>query len=168
MNIFVLDLVPERAAEYHCDKHVVKMPLETAQILSTVHWRYGNEAPYKPTHDRHPCTIWAGQTVENYIWAWRLGMALCKEYTYRYDRKHACERVLQILRMPPLRLTDRGCTPFAKAMPEQYIYPTATASYRAYYQHEKARLCTWPRRTTPPFMEEAMQRLSTSPRTAEA
>jgi hypothetical protein len=167
MNIFVLHHNPKVAAEWHCDKHVVKMPLETAQMLSAVHWRYGNEAPYKLTHPNHPCTLWAGQTVENYVWLWKLGIALCKEYTYRYDKVHGCERVLQLLRMPPLRLTARGFTPFAKAMPEQYIMIDAMFSYQNYYQGEKARLCRWTRRDTPPFMQEAMQLLSTSPSTAE-
>lgn len=168
MNIFVLDKHPEQAAEYHCDKHVVKMPLETAQMLSTVHWAYGNEGPYKPCHQHHPCTLWAGQTVENYRWLYKLGLALCAEYTYRYDKTHACERVIRLLMMPPLRLTARGFTPFAKAMPEQYKYSDAVTSYRAYYQHEKARICKWTRRNTPYFMEEAMQLLLTSPSTSEA
>jgi hypothetical protein len=168
MNIFVLDTNPQQAAEWHCDKHVVKMPLETAQILSAVHWRYGNEAPYKPTHERHPCTLWAGQTVENYVWLWKLGLALCKEYTHRYDKQHGCERVIQLLRMPPLMLTTRGFTPFAKAMPEQYISYDAVASYQSYYVNEKARICKWTRRNIPPFMVEAVQQLSTLPSTSEA
>lgn len=33
MNIFVLHWLPQIAALYHCDKHVVKMILEYAQIL---------------------------------------------------------------------------------------------------------------------------------------
>lgn len=168
MNIFVLDRIPETAAQYHCDKHVVKMPLETAQILSAVHWRYGNEPPYALTHPNHPCTLWAGQTVENYRWLVRLGLALCKEYTHRYDKRHGSERVIQLLRMPPLQLTARGFTAFAKAVPEQYIMADTVGSYRAYYQNEKARISAWTRREIPPFMVEAMQQLSTLPSTSEA
>jgi hypothetical protein len=167
MNIFVLDRIPETAATYHCDKHVVKMPLETAQILSAVHWRYGNEPPYALTHPNHPCTLWAGQTVENYRWLVRLGLALCKEYTHRYDKRHGSERVIQLLRMPPLGLTARGFTAFAKAMPEQYIMEDTVSSYRAYYQNEKASICAWTRREIPPFMVETMRQLSTSPSTSE-
>ena len=167
MNIFVLDTVATVAARYHCDKHVVKMPLETAQMLSAVHWRYGNEAPYKLTHASHPCTLWAGQTVENYVWLWKLGIALCHEYTHRYDKVHGCERVIKLLRMPPLQLTARGYTAFAKAMPEQYVCHSVVESYRTYYQNEKAGICQWTRREIPHFMQEAMQQLSTSPSTAE-
>ena len=168
MNIFVLDKHPNVAAMYHCDKHIVKMPLETAQMLSAVHWRYGNEPPYARTHENHPCTLWAGQTVENYRWLYKLGLALCHEYTYRYGKVHGCERVIKLLMMPPLRLTARGFTAFAKAMPEQYISYDAVDSYRAYYANEKASICTWTRRNVPPFMAEAMEQLSTSPSTAEA
>jgi len=167
MNIFVLDAIPTVAARYHCDKHVVKMPLETAQILSTVHWRYGNEAPYKPTHEKHPCTLWAGQTAENYRWLVKLGLALCHEYTHRYDKVHACQRVIQVLMMPPLGLTARGFTTFAKAMPQEYICHSVVESYRTYYQNDKASICSWTRRDTPFFMQEAMQSLSTSPSTVE-
>ena len=38
MNIFVLHLQQKLAAQYHCDKHVVKMLLETVQLLYTAHW----------------------------------------------------------------------------------------------------------------------------------
>lgn len=168
MNIFVLDKSPEQAAQYHCDKHVVKMPLETAQMLCAVHWRYGNEPPYALSHPNHPCTLWAGQTVENYRWLVRLGLALCSEYTHRYGKRHGSERVIQLLKLPPLRLTARGFTAFAKAMPEQYITHDTVESYRTYYQFEKARICTWTQRSIPPFMLEAVQQLSTSPSTAEA
>ena len=77
INIFLLDYNVTQCAQYHCDKHIVKMPLETTQMLSTVHWRYENKGPYLPVHEKHPCTLWAGQTVENYVWLWRLGIALC-------------------------------------------------------------------------------------------
>ena len=58
MNIFILDKDPKTAAEYHCDKHVLKMILETAQMLCTAHWETGGQAPYRATHKNHPCTKW--------------------------------------------------------------------------------------------------------------
>ena len=66
MNIFYLDQDIQTCVEYHCDKHVVKMPLETTQMLCTVYHRYGAIAPYKPVHAKHPCTLWAGNNVLNY------------------------------------------------------------------------------------------------------
>ena len=156
MNIFLLDYDHKICAQYHCDKHVVKMPLESTQMLSTVHWRHNAEGPYLAVHQKHPCTLWAGQTVENYKWLWRLGMALCKEYTFRYEKTHACERVLAILRCPPVELTARGVTKHPQAMPDEYKSPTSLVAYQQYYIGEKARLCTWKKRKVPPFMEETM------------
>jgi len=157
MNIFVLDYNHKKCAEYHCDKHVVKMPLETTQMLSTVFYRYNEEGPYKIVHQKHPCTLWAGQTLENYRWLWRLGIALCKEYTYRYERIHACERVLYLIKSPPTGLIARGFTKFAQAMPEEYKNSDPILAYQDYYYYDKqlARdICTWKKRKIPPFMED--------------
>ena len=78
MNIFYLANNVDDCAKYHMDKHVVKMPLETAQLLCTVHWVCGGEAPYKKTHLNHPSSIWARYSIENYRWLCKLGKALCK------------------------------------------------------------------------------------------
>lgn len=85
MNIFVLDYNPQVAAEYHCDKHVVKMILESAQILCAVHHKNGNsDVPYKLTHANHPCIIWAGESKQNYLWVTELAEALNDEYIFRF------------------------------------------------------------------------------------
>lgn len=160
MNIFILDWDHETCARWHCDKHVVKMPLETAQMLSTVHHRYTGDGPYRAIHQKHPCTLWAGQTVENYRWLWRLGKHLCREYTYRYEKTHSCERVLAILRCPPVELTARGFTKPAQAMPDEYKTHDTITAYQNYYIYEKARLSAWRKRQTPPFMTAAMSSLS--------
>lgn len=87
MNIFYLDSNPTLCAKYHNDKHVVKMILETAQLLCGVHWVTGKEAPYKLSHKNHPCSIWVRSSLENYLWLCELGLELCDEYTYRYGKK---------------------------------------------------------------------------------
>jgi hypothetical protein len=131
MNIFVLDENPEAAAEYQCDSHVVKMIVESAQILSTAHrvldgtetrWQnpYGrtikrwiladqivNDILYKATHVSHPSCIWARETDSNYRWLYDHFLALCKEYTARYGRLHATEALLKdILKSPPAEYQD--------------------------------------------------------------
>jgi len=63
MNIFFLDFDTEKCAKYHCDKHVVKMILETAQLLCGTHWVIGSEAPYKLSHKNHPCAIWTRESL---------------------------------------------------------------------------------------------------------
>jgi hypothetical protein len=77
MNIFYLDKSPYTCARYHCDKHVVKMILETAQLLCGAHWATGGTAQYKPTHLNHPCAIWVRKSLSNYKWLCELGFNLC-------------------------------------------------------------------------------------------
>lgn len=140
MNIFVLDLDPRKAAQAHCNCHVVKMILESNQILSTVWHNIGQEAPegaYKPTHSKHPCTLWAGASRANYEWLCYLCSELCEEYSFRYGRMHKSEAVLDILCSYP-DLPDVGLTPFALAMPDEYKQACPVESYRAYYHFKAA------------------------------
>lgn len=146
MNIFVLDLDPRQAAADQCDKHVVKMILETAQILSTVHHGYGSTAPYKATHRHHPSTRWAAASKANYDWLHAHLRALLAEYTDRYGKQHAVETkgVVHALLAPPPGIPDVGLTPFAQAMPDEYRRPDdPVAAYRAYYQGAKADFARW-------------------------
>ena len=156
MNIFIIDWDQVTCAQWHNDKHVVKMPLETCQMLSSVHHRYQGDAPYKPFSPKHGCTLWAGQTVENYRWLWKLGVCLCKEYTYRFDKYHDCGRILAMLRCPPVGLTARGFTKPYQAMPDEYKTSDTITAYQDYYIYEKARFSVWRKRPTPPFMREIM------------
>ena len=86
MNIFVVDYDPNKSAQDLCDKHVVKMILETAQMLCAAH-PIGT-APYKATHLKHPCTLWVARSIDNYEWLLTHGYALCREYTARYGKRH--------------------------------------------------------------------------------
>lgn len=91
MNIFVVDQNPAICAEYLDDKRLVKMVLETAQLLSSAIWLNGGIGPYKLTHKGHPCTIWASRNKANYTWLFIYFKELCKEYTKRYNKVHSCE-----------------------------------------------------------------------------
>ena len=153
MNIFVLDYEPSEAAKLHLDKHIVKMPLETAQILCTVQHQYGNSAQYKPTHVSHPCTVWAGQSKENYNWLVELGLELCAEYSYRYGKRHACQSVIEGLSQAPDNM-DLGFTQFAQAMPDECKNSDPVTAYRNYYRLHKAHIAKWTHRNTPEWMEK--------------
>lgn len=147
MNIFILDLDHEACARYHVDSHIVKMPLETAQILSTT-----CGGPYKPTHRNHPCTVWA-EWSDNAAWLRELGLALCAEYTYRYDKVHRCEAVIRGINPREALLTRH--TPkarrFALAMPDEHKQDCPVQSYRSYYK-TKRHLFKWKRRDTPKWI----------------
>ena len=95
MNIFVLDRDPKIAATMLCDKHVVKMIVETAQMLCTAASKLGHDVPYKPTHAKHPCTLWVGESKSNWNWLLDHGLEMCSEYTLRYNRTHKTQAVIE-------------------------------------------------------------------------
>ena len=153
MNIFVLDENPRVAAQMHNDKHVVKMILETAQLLCGVHWMTDSQymIPYKLSHKNHPCAIWVRECVENYDWLCELGMSLCEEYTYRYGKIHKSQDVIEwcLVHKPKNLKSNGGITPFALAMPDECKVNSAVESYRLYYLTHKAKISAWKKRNKP-------------------
>ena len=144
MNIFVLDKDPAVAARMMCDKHVVKMILESVQMLCTVARSKGHDdAPYRATHANHPCTKWVGHSRRNWEWLIEHTQALCQEYTRRYKKIHKCEAVLQWAKGLAIALPDTGLTPFALAMPDIYKVKDPVQSYRNYYLGDKSRFAKW-------------------------
>ena len=143
MNIFVLHNNPTTAAQMACDKHVVKMVLESAQMLCTVAHANGFNAPYRATHKKHPCTLWAAQSKQNWDWLIDHALALCVEYTKRYGKIHKSQQHIEWCQALPIALPTIGQTKFAQAMPDQYKNPCAITAYRAYYHGEKSSFATW-------------------------
>lgn len=156
MNIFILDYNPKVCAQMHCDKHVVKMILETTQMLCTIHSSYGLEAGYKPTHLNHPCTIWARESKSNYLWLCELLTELHNEWQWRFNHQHnhkSYDISLQLNQEAILDLLpDIGLTPFAQAMPEQYRNEDSVKAYQDYYLGEKLDLLTYTNRKLPNFL----------------
>jgi len=149
MNIFYLHTNPIICAQYHNDKHVVKMIVETAQLLCGSHWVTGSEAPYKLSHKNHPCSIWVRSSLENYLWLCELGLELCKEYSYRYGKRHKSQEVIEWCVCNKPNIPDLEFTQPPKAMPDQYKVEDPVKSYRNYYIIEKRGFCTWKNRKTP-------------------
>lgn len=154
MNIFVLDKNPMRCAQAHYDKHVVKMCLEYAQILSTsARLRGFDHDGYKNTHERHPCTVWAAEDARNWNWLMRLAYELGYEYNARYGRIHKATEAL--LALPPDLIVSAGLvrdTPesFALAMPDEYKDEDAVEAYRNYYRIGKRELASYRAPAVPP------------------
>jgi len=149
MNIFVLDENPTTCAQYHCDKHVVKMILESVQLLSSAHHLHpcnNYTPPYKLTHKNHPSSIWTRTSKENYLWLVSLTRELCKEYTYRYGKNHKCEQYLNDLEKNIPNIDKNEFTPPLPAMPDIYKnkftnniekdIENSIESYRQYYFFE--------------------------------
>lgn len=149
MNIFFLDTDIKKCAEYHVDKHCVKMILEYSQILCGVNNMNGNNAPYKLTHKNHPCSIWARESLSNYLYLCELGLELCKEYTYRYGKRHKSQDVIEWCVVNKPNIIDKGFTNPPKAMPDEYKVDSVVESYRNYYRGAKSSFANWKNRDIP-------------------
>ncbi|MDD5215859.1 MAG: hypothetical protein PHQ03_10030 [Methylococcales bacterium] len=176
MNIFYLHSNPKICAEQHVDKHVVKMILEYAQLLSTTHrfldgtetlkisgagrrvkrWKLPDEHDailYEATHIQHPSAIWTRQSAENYAFLWELFNCLLDEYTFRYEKQHATSRLLTPLKTLPNQISSTDFTQPTPAMPDEYkVAGDSVASYRNYYCGAKAQLFSWKKRGTPDWL----------------
>jgi len=143
VNIFVLSEDPLEAAKMMCDKHVVKMILESGQMLCAAH--PVGVAPWKRSHYNHPCTVWTRTSTENYRWLAAHGLQLCAEYTRRYGKRHKAEDTLiWCAEHVPHHLPSIPQTPFAVAIKDPaYHRSNVVESYRAYYLGEKIRFAKW-------------------------
>jgi hypothetical protein len=182
MNIFYVDEDPAIAAQSLVDKHVVKMILESAQLLSTAHrvldgypvegvrvnietgkarkvtaWKIDDERDsliYSATHINHPSAIWCRNSVENYNWLVDHLFALMQEYTFRYEKVHKCFGDLSYtLQSPPHKLKEWDWTTMPSCMDEIYrISDSPIDNYRNYYNVGKANLHKWTKRNPPEWI----------------
>jgi len=147
MNIFYLSKNIKKCVMYHCDKHIIKMILETTQLLCSAIWILGGKAHYKLTHKNHPCSVWTRMSKANWKWLKELGMELCKEYTYRYGKVHKTQKVIENLECPDLPNLNFS-EPY-QAIPDEYKNENVVVAYRNYYYNEKAHLHSWKKRDVP-------------------
>ena len=143
MNIFYLDKCPDKAARLQYNKHVVKMILESAQMLCTAHHCYGDKdqvenVPYKQAHLNHPSTVWTRRSKSTYMWLYNHMMALGDEYTKRYGKTHlSITKCKDFLAIPPRHIQgDDWCQP-PQAMPDEYKTECSIQAYWNYYIGEK-------------------------------
>ena len=153
MNIFVLDNNIELCAKYHCDKHVVKMVIEYAQLLSNAHHLnpgadYMGLSLCKLTHENHPCTKWVCESLDNYLWLFKLWRALCIEYTKRYGKVHQIylNHFRSLIDHPNLQADNPEYSFITKhvlCMPEYCKKDNVIESYRCYYMTKKRHVAKW-------------------------
>ena len=161
MNIFYLSPDAIEAARMACDKHVVKMILESTQLLYTAqHVAGGNldycpYTPYKIAHKNHPCAIWCRTTIENYNWLCELALAYCEEYKHRYGyhKEHSCEKHLVWLYSNPPPIPWDGFQEPPQCMPEQYKSRSCVQAYRNYYIGEKLGFVRYTNREVPDWLD---------------
>jgi hypothetical protein len=159
MNIFILSKDTKKCAQYYCNKHVLKILIEVAQMLCGAHivldsvTTLNNVQLYRLTHKNHPCSIWTRTSSANYQWLYNLCCELCKEYTFRYGKVHKIERtLLHVLKNTPVNISSGELTPFALAMPDECKSDDAVESYRKYYLEHKKHLFDWKIRERPEWI----------------
>jgi hypothetical protein len=179
MNIFAVDDNPKISAQSLVDKHVVKMILETAQLLSTAHrildgeeyigqsksgrkakrWRLPDDREnilYSATHINHPSAVWCRLTNNNYNWLVCHFIGLIDEYTYRYGKNHKCsdKDFVAALYFLPDNIPVGHLTPVTPAMPDEYKVACSVQSYRKYYKNGKAHLHKYTKREMPEWLKD--------------
>ena len=158
VNIFHLDKNPKQAAIQHCDKHVVKMILETAQMLCTSYQKHFGEDKelYKTAFPNHPMTLWVGESLSNYMWSMVLLNNLLFEYKYRYNKVHKTKEVYDKLVNRAdkiLKIDDsKGLTIPPLCMPDEYKNGNYINSYRDYYKNEKKSFAKYTNREMPSWL----------------
>ena len=173
MNIFFLDPSPVVSAQFAVDKHVVKMILETCQLLSTAHRiidgtpvegksktgrkvtrfvlnDYREPILYQATHINHPSSVWCRESKENYQWLHDHLGALLNEYTHRYNKIHSCAPLSETLKTAPLNIKHGSFTQPTPAMDKSYIISNdSVENYRNYYKQGKVHIHKWTKREKP-------------------
>ncbi|MFT5721599.1 MAG: hypothetical protein ACI9W6_001915 [Motiliproteus sp.] len=150
MNIFILDNDIEKCAQYHCDQHVIKMILESVQLLCTALNKKGFGTPYKSTHSNHPCVLWVEESYDNYLWLRDLAFALNEEYKYRYDKLFDHKSIAVLTEISTYSFASSGLTTFPQAMPDQYkVSNDPVLAYRNFYRGDKSRFAKWTKRSIP-------------------
>jgi hypothetical protein len=183
MNLFFLDRDLDRCAEYHIDKHVTKMVLEAAQLLTTTVWvdKYVGYVPrkltseelgvinevkrqqpsienrtftrYLPTHPNHPSAIWVRSSLEHFYWTINYANALTDEGVYRGFKRHASCE--EVNKLPePTRLVDAGWADPTLAMPEHLKGPDHIQAYRMFYMLDKYPFASWKVRGKPYWWDD--------------
>ncbi len=166
MNIFILDENPIIAARYMDDVRVPKMVVETAQMMASSLRRHGatdeqmpltqKGTPYKGGYHNHPCTVWAGDSLNNFLWLYQHGVALGEQYYKRFGKQHACTKPIMYMGSMAHMITNTGLTPFAQAMPDEYKNDDAVVAYRNYYKskaHSKGGV-KYRRAEVPPWWDD--------------
>lgn len=180
MNIFYLHPDTKECAQQHLDKHVVKMILEYAQLLSTAHrlldgteyegrtvkgtrkatrWLLPDDREtnlYMASHMKHPSGIWCRQSQDNYWWLYNLWRDLMREYTHRYGKHHVAEKLIPFLSFAPSKIPTTIADPMPQCMPDQYkVVGDSIQAYHNYYIGDKQRFAVWTNRAIPDWYVSA-------------
>lgn len=153
MNIYILDDDIETSVQYHTDKHTVSQIRETVQIMSAVLRKNGINKGYKLTHANHPSILWAGESLDNWLYLKKLLETLHEEYRFRYGDWKTHKSYEFGIKLPNPPIPNRGLTSFAQVVPGELKSDDAVEAYRKYYIRDKQHLATWKLRERPSWFK---------------
>jgi hypothetical protein len=131
------------------------MILESVQILCTALNKHGFKTPYKTTHQKHPCVLWAEHSYDNFSWLKKLAKELNEEYKYRFNKINDHKSITVLHEISEHRYKRLGMTEFAQAMPEKYkVKGNPVLAYRKFYAGEKMGFAKWTKRSIPFWIKE--------------
>lgn len=164
MNIFILDDDINNIPKLMSDQHVIKMILESCQILCTVHHLHNTaNVPYKKTHQHHPCVVWANESTYNYSYTLELAQALSDEYTFRFGKIHKSQAVINWLKDNTPNIPYSEMTQHVQCVPDDYVHRDAVKAYRDYYvkkyndsQESVRKAMRFTKRTIPTFITQSI------------
>ena len=178
MKIFYVDRDPKIASKMHCDKHVCKMVIEYAQLMSTAHrvldgtqyygltkngrkikrWKLEDKVMednlMKASHINHPSNLWVRESKTNYKWLYSLWINLLKEYTHRYGREHACEGYINFLKDLPTNIPHNEFSDPPQCMPDDCKTDDTVSAYQTYYIVKKSDFAKWKNRAIPKWFSD--------------
>lgn len=123
--------------------------LTSPELLKDAPLNKSGKQGYKPSHKNHPSAIWTRNSLQNYKWLCSLGIELCREYTFRYNKIHSCQKHIEWLSQQTPNLPLISFTQPTPAMPDKYKNNNSIIAYREYYKGEKASFCIWSKRKIP-------------------
>lgn len=173
----MVDMNPKISAQMLVDKHIVKMPLESCQMLCTAHRfldgkpvlkrntlngrtklfydmndLYMNNILMQASYINHPCNIWVRESKENYMWLYEHYVSLLEEYTYRYEKTHSVERCKEVLSNVPKNIGNKGRTTLICSLSMKLEEYDEVTNYRKYYIQNKSHLFSWKKRNKPDWI----------------
>lgn len=164
MNRFIIEHHPDAIARSLCDQHIVKMPLEEAQMLCTAVWHHNPSFAeytglYKPVHQKHPCTLWAMETRANYVFAYNLYTSMLCEYHNRYGKWHGAGKHSRALNCAQQFIPEGALTPHPQCFSGHDDCKTdeewPIMAYRAFYKVDKTAFARYNKgRNMPEWMKE--------------
>lgn len=105
--------------------------------------------------EKHPCTVWVGESKANYEFLFEIYVHLCNEFFHRFSNIHFASNYATYLTHTP-DLPDLGLTKYPKfswSSLKSNSFSQVIEDYRQYYINEKSHIAKWTKRKKPSWFD---------------